>query len=243
MKNLRSTFLYFLLSVTSLMPSAALGQDSSATQSKNYENCLYGRFGCDPTRLTADEKEAVAKSAHVRNYQNCLYGRFGCNSAQLTAEEKEAVAKSAHDRNYQNCFYGLHGCDSTQLTAEEKEVIAQAGQKQSSAQTPTPRSGLSNDNYYTNSDGNRVHSPANSNTVPSGATAQCRDGSYSFSQHRQGTCSHHGVIFARFNVCSIVSQHPEIVKAIQKLLRQDDLGSQITDAFLQILSFSSAFSA
>jgi hypothetical protein len=27
---------------------------------------------------------------------------------------------------------------------------------------------------------------------PSGATARCRDGSYSFSQHRSGTCSHHG---------------------------------------------------
>jgi hypothetical protein len=28
--------------------------------------------------------------------------------------------------------------------------------------------------------------------APSGATALCRDGSYSFSRHRQGTCSHHG---------------------------------------------------
>ena len=27
---------------------------------------------------------------------------------------------------------------------------------------------------------------------PAGATAQCRDGTYSFSQHRSGTCSHHG---------------------------------------------------
>src|SRR5437899_12446662 len=27
---------------------------------------------------------------------------------------------------------------------------------------------------------------------PPGATAQCRDGSYSYSQHHSGTCSHHG---------------------------------------------------
>ena len=27
---------------------------------------------------------------------------------------------------------------------------------------------------------------------PSGATARCHDGTYSFSQHHQGTCSHHG---------------------------------------------------
>ncbi|WP_432705998.1 DUF3761 domain-containing protein [Actinoallomurus iriomotensis] len=27
---------------------------------------------------------------------------------------------------------------------------------------------------------------------PSGATARCNDGTYSYSQHHQGTCSHHG---------------------------------------------------
>ncbi len=53
-------------------------------------------------------------------------------------------------------------------------------------------SGLSNDNYYTNTQGNEVHSPAYSNTVPAGATAICGDGTYSFSQSRRGTCSHHG---------------------------------------------------
>ncbi|HEV7449470.1 MAG TPA: DUF3761 domain-containing protein [Candidatus Paceibacterota bacterium] len=51
---------------------------------------------------------------------------------------------------------------------------------------------LSNDNYYTNVDGNSVHSPAYAPSTPAGASAQCRDGTYSFSQHRSGTCSHHG---------------------------------------------------
>lgn len=55
-----------------------------------------------------------------------------------------------------------------------------------------PRSG--SDDYYTNSDGVTVHSPEYSpdGNVPSGATAQCRDGTYSFSLHHSGTCSHHG---------------------------------------------------
>jgi hypothetical protein len=52
--------------------------------------------------------------------------------------------------------------------------------------------GLSNDNYYTNSKGNAVHSPAFADSVPVGASAQCRDGTYSFSQSRRGTCSRHG---------------------------------------------------
>ena len=63
--------------------------------------------------------------------------------------------------------------------------------------SPTPQpatNNLSNDNYYKNIDGNTVHSPAYSNdgSVPIGASARCRDGTYSFSQNRRGTCSHHG---------------------------------------------------
>ncbi|HAQ02968.1 TPA: hypothetical protein DEP30_04130 [Candidatus Nomurabacteria bacterium] len=62
-------------------------------------------------------------------------------------------------------------------------------------ETPTPvpvTNTLSNNNYYTNTAGNKVHSPAYSNSVPSGASARCGDGTYSFSQSRRGTCSHHG---------------------------------------------------
>ena len=69
--------------------------------------------------------------------------------------------------------------------------------KQSTIQSVHPtaaQSGLSNDRYYTNVDGDQVHSPAysNDNSVPAGASALCGDGTYSFSQHRSGTCSHHG---------------------------------------------------
>lgn len=46
--------------------------------------------------------------------------------------------------------------------------------------------------YYKNSKGNTVQSPTRYNSVPEGATAECRDGTYSFSQSRRGTCSHHG---------------------------------------------------
>ena len=45
---------------------------------------------------------------------------------------------------------------------------------------------------YINSVGNTVCSPYTSNNAPAGATAQCTDGTYSFSQSRSGTCSHHG---------------------------------------------------
>jgi len=43
--------------------------------------------------------------------------------------------------------------------------------------------------YYKNVSGHCIHRPS---TSPAGATARCRDGTYSYSEHASGTCSHHG---------------------------------------------------
>lgn len=45
---------------------------------------------------------------------------------------------------------------------------------------------------YTNSSGHCIHRPEAAPSAPSGASAKCKDGTYSFSEHRQGTCSRHG---------------------------------------------------
>ncbi|OIQ78755.1 hypothetical protein GALL_395370 [mine drainage metagenome] len=50
----------------------------------------------------------------------------------------------------------------------------------------------SSSDYYTNSSGHEVHRPEHAKKRPAGATAKCRDGEYSFSQHHRGTCSGHG---------------------------------------------------
>jgi uncharacterized protein YraI len=47
---------------------------------------------------------------------------------------------------------------------------------------------------YINSQGEWVPSPVRTldGLAPAGASARCRDGTYSFSRSRRGTCSHHG---------------------------------------------------
>ncbi len=45
---------------------------------------------------------------------------------------------------------------------------------------------------YENADNACVARPRQADTAPDGATAQCRDDTYSFSQNRRGTCSGHG---------------------------------------------------
>jgi hypothetical protein len=52
-----------------------------------------------------------------------------------------------------------------------------------------PSAAFCKQGYYKNVDGKCVHSPSSD---PAGATATCRDGSYSYSLHASGTCSHHG---------------------------------------------------
>jgi hypothetical protein len=82
---------------------------------------------------------------------------------------------------------GLNGIAATQGHAQQ--------QSQQSAQGITTGStALIEQGSYTNRKGDSVHRPAHtvSGAVPAGATAQCRDASYSFSENHRGTCSHHG---------------------------------------------------
>src|ERR1700730_11982790 len=58
--------------------------------------------------------------------------------------------------------------------------------------SPTAKPNCTNNGTYVNSQGQTVPRPETCSSAPQGATAQCRDGTYSFSKHRSGTCSHHG---------------------------------------------------
>lgn len=55
-----------------------------------------------------------------------------------------------------------------------------------------PAAQVAPNGYYENTYGNEVPRPYVAPSIPAGASAQCADGTYSFSQSRRGTCSHHG---------------------------------------------------
>ena len=73
-------------------------------------------------------------------------------------------------------------------------AYAQKTHRKASVSRKAVRVRLLNGRHYTNSAGHRVHSPTltEGNRAPAGATAQCGDGTYPFSESLRGACSHHG---------------------------------------------------
>lgn len=67
------------------------------------------------------------------------------------------------------------------------------GPKKAPVKVPVKTNGT-----YINTQGNKVLRPYKAPSAPAGASAKCRDGSYSFSQSRRGTCSGHGGVGAWF---------------------------------------------
>lgn len=71
---------------------------------------------------------------------------------------------------------------------ERKERREQEKQEQESRPSPAECP----NGTYESSAGNIVCKPYSSPEQPAGASAECEDGTYSFSESRSGTCSHHG---------------------------------------------------
>lgn len=94
-------------------------------------------------------------------------------------------------------YNGQIGYISTKYLSSNKPIESYTSYKRTTSNTRysnTSRSTYSQSSirYYKNVDGHRVQSPTYYNNRPAGATALCRDGTYSFSRNRRGTCSHHG---------------------------------------------------
>lgn len=94
-------------------------------------------------------------------------------------------------------YNGQIGYISTKYLSSNKPIKSYTSYKRTTSNTRYSASShstysQSSIKYYTNVDGHRVQSPTYYNSRPAGATALCRDGTYSFSRNRRGTCSHQG---------------------------------------------------
>lgn len=86
----------------------------------------------------------------------------------------------------------MEECDCEWIRVSYSGKTGYVASKYLSKTKPAQSVSHSKTKYYTNSAGERVQSPTYYNSAPEGATALCRDGTYSFSRSRRGTCSQHG---------------------------------------------------
>jgi hypothetical protein len=115
-------------------------------------------------------------------------------SAHWCASEKakeEATKRAAARRRHEAEAREAEERAAEQHAVEERrarERHEEAVQTQERETTSTCTNGT-----YVNSSGNTVCKPEESSSgPPAGATAECEDGTFSFSEHRSGTCSGHG---------------------------------------------------
>ncbi len=108
-----------------------------------------------------------------------------------TAREMAILAEGTRVRLY-HCSDGWCGVSVQKLAGYALEEFLAPGPAKTASQTATAQA--QQGRGYINVDGQWVPSPTKTadGQPPAGASAKCRDGTFSFSKHRQGTCSHHG---------------------------------------------------
>ncbi|HSW85349.1 MAG TPA: DUF3761 domain-containing protein [Candidatus Saccharimonadales bacterium] len=114
-------------------------------------------------------------------------GTLAKGTTKVTTMGVDGVETLTYQDTYSNGTQTAHKLTSDVVTIQPVTQVTSLGTYVAAAPSTMCTNGS-----YVNSAGNTVCSPESSPSAPSGATAQCADGTYSFSQSHSGTCSHHG---------------------------------------------------
>jgi hypothetical protein len=147
-----------------------------AVRSGHWRESLSLHIGNNPVEVeaTISGRPGAARTIHVVRHHS--------------AAELEALAHARALRAEANRRHEAEARERRERVEAEK---AERDLRQRQAECPN--------GSYTNSAGNSVCKPYESETVPPGATARCEDGTYSESESRSGTCSHHGGVAVWLN--------------------------------------------
>ncbi|MDR0955929.1 MAG: G5 domain-containing protein [Candidatus Nomurabacteria bacterium] len=137
------------------------------------------------TTKTVTETEPIPYSSSNENDSTLAKGQTKVKIAGVNGEK--AIT---YEVKYQNGQQISKTETGETITKQPVNEVLSIGTYVAPAPQPTCSNGS-----YANSSGNTVCSPSATNT--GGATAICGDGSYSHSESRRGTCSHHGGVSQR----------------------------------------------
>lgn len=183
--------LFILVGITAPKQPAAAHQSIQLTTSKSAAKDVAPAPSIQ--EKTSTQTKAIPFSSTTVQDANSPQG-----TNKITTAGVDGVETLTYKDTYTNGKQTNHQLVSDTVTTQAVTQVTSIGTYVAPASTPTPPPAPSptptscTNGTYVNSAGNTVCSPETSTTVPAGATAQCVDGTYSFSQSRRGTCSYHG---------------------------------------------------
>jgi hypothetical protein len=125
------------------------------------------------------EKEEIAFTQEKQNDPTLLKGE-----TKIQQEGHVGIREKTYTVTYTNGEETNRELVTNEITQQPIDEIELIGTK-----SPVVISPKSSGSGYINVDGDFIKSPGSD---PSGASAKCRDGTYSYSANRRGTCSGHG---------------------------------------------------
>ena len=149
--------------------SVTVNGHTVSTRSGRWHDTLNLHIGSNPIAVAATMPGRAPASTAIRitRHHSAAELEASARARALRAEEQQHREAEAKERK--------------QREAQEKHAEQQ---RQQLAECTN--------GTYVNAAGNTVCKPVESSTQPAGATAECEDGTYSSSESRSGTCSHHG---------------------------------------------------
>jgi hypothetical protein len=181
---MRRTLRTLAISVAALLLTAGCNAKDSGEFLQHTSDTSTSIAASTPTTAPAPP---VATTTTLSPTERAAFDAFlkGLDDAKAAAAQKAEAEKRALDA----FLASLAKKPPTTLPPATTKAPATTKPPATTA-APAP-TGCTNGTYV-NTAGNTVCRPAASPSVPAGATAICGDGTYSFSQSRSGTCSHHG---------------------------------------------------
>jgi hypothetical protein len=156
--------------------SVTVNKRGVGVHSGRWRDTLHLHIGSNPIKVTATMAGRAPATTAIRitRHHSAAELEARAKALALRAEERKRRETEARERKEQE--------------AQEKH-----------AEQQSQRLAECTNGTYVNAAGNTVCKPVESSTQPAGATAECEDGTYSFSESRSGTCSHHGGVRSWLN--------------------------------------------
>ena len=152
----------------------------------------------DTTAQNATKTTVVVSNKEQATSSNIEQSASSEPAPKTSTSQKSVPETDSPSIAEQGCRF-FNQDEWTRATSEERDFIRQCDQilrpsPDQGSPAGSGKGGPSNDRYYKNVDNIDVHSPTytTDGSAPADATAQCADGTYSFSLNRSGTCSSHG---------------------------------------------------